>query len=201
MSEHLLQINTSLFSEAGASSRLADEFARSWLNEHPDTPRVVRDFAREPVPHLTADAFTAFATPREERDKRQQKAHEYSMRLIRELRDAKTVILGLPMYNKGVPSMLKAWFDHVARAGITFRYTEDGPEGLLADRPVYVLAARGGKYRGTPSDTQTAYVRQFLELLGIESVQFIYAEGLAMGQDERRKALSRASECIRRHAA
>lgn len=200
MPGHLLQLNTSLFSEEGTSSRLADEFARRWLEEHPGTPRVVRDFAREPVPHLTAETFGAFTTPAEEHDQRQRQADAYSMHLIRELRDADAVVLGLPMYNKGVPSMLKAWFDHVARAGITFRYTENGPEGLLRDRPVYVLAARGGKYRGTGADNQTAYVRQFFEFLGIVSVEFIYAEGLAMGGEERRRALTRAGECIRHHA-
>jgi FMN-dependent NADH-azoreductase len=96
-----------------------------------------------------------------------------------------------------VPSVLKAYFDHIARAGETFRYTEKGSVGLLTGKKAYVFAARGGKYLGTPMDTQTAYVRQFLAFLGITDVEFIYAEGLAMGEPIRENALSSASAAAR----
>ena len=120
----------------------------------------------------------------------------YSNRLIDELRRADVIVLGLPMYNFGVPSTLKAYFDHVARAGETFRYTENGPVGLLTGKKVYVFAARGGRYAGTPSDAQTGYVRQFLGFLGIEDVEFVYAEGLAVDEASKQSALSQAHSAI-----
>jgi len=101
------------------------------------------------------------------------------------------------MYNFGVPSALKAYFDHIARAGRTFRYTEKGPVGLLAGRKAIVVATRGGLYAGTALDTQTAYVRDFLRFIGIADVEFVYAEGLAMGEEPKARALAKAHETIR----
>ena len=106
------------------------------------------------------------------------------------------IALALPLYNFGVPSTLKAYFDHVARAGITFRYTAAGPEGLLKGKKAYVFAARGGLYEGTPRDTQTGYVRDFLAFLGITEVEFVYAEGLSMGDAAKESALGRAAAAI-----
>jgi FMN-dependent NADH-azoreductase len=95
-----------------------------------------------------------------------------------------------------MPSTLKAYFDHIARAGVTFRYTEQGPEGLLTGKKAYVFAARGGEYAGTPLDNQTAYVRQFLAFLGITDVEFVYAEGLAISPARKEAALARAEKAI-----
>jgi FMN-dependent NADH-azoreductase len=105
------------------------------------------------------------------------------------------------MYNFGVPSTLKAYFDHVARAGVTFHYTADGPAGLLTGKKAYVVATRGGRYSGTPQDLQSAYVRQFLAFLGIIDVEFVYAEGLALGAESRAKALAAAGDRLERIAA
>jgi FMN-dependent NADH-azoreductase len=121
----------------------------------------------------------------------------YSDGLIGELKRADTIVLGLPMFNFGVPSMLKAYFDHIARAGETFGYTEKGPVGFLTGKKAYVFAARGGNYVGTMMDTQTAYVRQFLAFLGITDVEFVYAEGLAMGEPVKEKALASARTAAR----
>jgi FMN-dependent NADH-azoreductase len=121
---------------------------------------------------------------------------QYSDALIAELERAEVIVLGLPLYNFGVPSTLKAYFDHVARAGMTFQYTDTGPVGLLTGKKAYVTAARGGLYAGTPADTQTPYVRQFLGFLGIEDVEFVYAEGLAISEASREAALARAKTSI-----
>jgi len=102
------------------------------------------------------------------------------------------------MYNFGIPSTLKAWIDHVARAGRTFKYTEKGPIGLLKDRKVVVIAARGGQYLGTPIDTQTTYIKDFLNFIGLHDIEFIYAEGLAMGEELRQQALTQAHAAIKR---
>ena len=193
----LLQIQASLFSGDGQSSRLARQFVAAWRDGEPGSRVVVRDLAADPVPHLTAERFQAFLAKPEERSPAQRAVADYSQGLIDELRDADVVVIGLPMYNFGVPSTLKAYFDHIARAGLTFRYTANGPEGLLKGKKAYVFAARGGLYAGTPADTQSGYVRDFLRFLGIEDVEFVYAEGLAMGDERKEAALEAAGRTIR----
>lgn len=188
----LLQIRSSLFSDQGQSSQLADQYVARWQAAHPDGTVVTRDLAANPIPHLTAERFGAFTTPAEQRTTEQQAVVAESDALIAELRAADVVVLGLPLYNFGMPSTLKAYIDHIARAGETFRYTANGPEGLLGGRQVRVFAARGGLYAGTPLDTQSSYLRNFLAFLGITDVEFIYAEGLAMGDEKRESALSQA---------
>ena len=194
----LLQLNTSLFSNAGQSSRLADRFVAGLKAAAPDLEVVVRDLAREPVPHLTAERFQAFLAKPEARSAEQQAIVASSDALIRELQAADVVVIGLPMYNFGVPSQLKAYFDHVARAGVTFRYTESGPVGLLTGKKAYVFATRGGLYAGTARDSETAYVRQFLAFVGIADVEFVYAEGLAISDASKQAALAKAANAIAR---
>lgn len=194
----LLQIQTSLFESNGQSSRLASRFTDEWRAANADGEVIVRDIGRDPVPHLTAQRFQAFLAKPADRTPEQQAVAAFSDTLIDELRRADVIVLGLPMYNFGVPSSLKAYFDHIARAGVTFRYTEKGAEGLLKGKKAYVFATRGGLYAGTPLDTQTAYVRDFLRFLGIDDVEFIYAEGLAMGDAPREKALGAANRVIDR---
>jgi FMN-dependent NADH-azoreductase len=162
---------------------------------------IKRDLAGEPVPHLTAERFGAFITKPEERSAAQQAVAAYSDALIDELKRADVIVLGLPMYNFGLPSMLKAYFDHIARAGVTFRYTEKGPVGLLTGKKAYIFAARGGLYQGTPLDTQTGYVRDFLRFLGIADVEFVYAEGLAISPESKGKSVAAAEAAIERLAA
>lgn len=197
----LLQINSSLFSEGGQSSRLAQAFVDRWRNRHAHGRVIVRDLAHEPVPHLTAEAFRGFSARPSERTPAQQAAVALSDRLIAELERADLIVLGLPMYNFGVPSSLKAYFDYVARAGVTFRYTEEGAQGLLAGRGAIVFSTRGGNYAGTPNDTEARYVEQFLNFIGIAPVEFVYAEGLAIGPETREAALAQAGKCTEHLAA
>ena len=193
----LLQLNTSLYSNEGQSSQLTQRYVDAWSARNPNGAVIVRDLAADPVPHLTAERFAAFNTAPAARSGEQQLVVDYSDRLIEELRRADTVVIGLPMYNFGVPSPLKAYFDPVARANVTFKYTETGPVGLLSGKQVYVFATRGGAYAGTPMDLQTDYVRQFLGFIGMKDVEFVYAEGLAMGA-RRETALAQAREAIDR---
>jgi FMN-dependent NADH-azoreductase len=102
------------------------------------------------------------------------------------------VVLGVPMYNFGVPAALKNWIDAISRAKVTFQYTANGPEGLLKGKKVYVALTRGGQYRNTPADTQVPYLKTVLSFLGMTDLQFVYAEGLAMGPDAEQKALASA---------
>jgi len=198
MNKTLLQINASLFSDAGASSVLANEFVAGWKKRNPAAVVIVRDLAREPVPHLTAERFQAFITPVDKRDANQRAEVAYSDALIDELKRADVIVLGVPMYNFDVPSTLKAYFDHIARAGVTFRYTEKGPTGQLTGKKVYVFASRGGIYAGKPHDTQTAYLKNFLGLLGITDIEFVYAEGLAISAASKDTALAQAKQVVAR---
>src|SRR3989454_11247173 len=171
----LLQIKSSIFSDGGQSSRLTERFIAAWRESNPDGQVIVRDLALEPVPHLDAARFGAFLAKPGERSAAQQAVIEHSDPLIDELKRADVVLLGLTMYNFGLPSALKAYFDHVARAGGTFGYTEKGAIGLLTGKKVYVFTARGGLYAGTSRDTQTPYVRHFLEFLGMDDNEIIPA--------------------------
>ena len=192
----LLQIRSSIFSNDGQSSRLAERFVARWRASNPGGKVIVRDLAKEPVPHLDAARFGAFLAKPEERTPAQQAVVDYSDALIGELKRADVVVLGLPMYNFGVPSTLKAYFDHVARVGETFKYTEKGPVGLLTGKKVYVFAARGGMYAGTPNDTQTPFIRTFLSFLGMSDIEFVYAEGLAISEASKQQSLARAEAVI-----
>lgn len=192
----LLKINASLFSGNGQSSQLTERFVTAWQARHPDTRVIERDLAANPVPHLDGTRFMAFLAKPEERSAEQQAVVDFSDALIAELRTADAIVIGLPMYNFGIPSQLKAYFDHIARAGVTFRYTATGPEGLLTGKKAYILAARGGIYAGTPKDSQTAYVRDFLGFIGITDVEFIYAEGLNMGDESKNAALTKAHQSL-----
>jgi len=193
---NILQINSSIHSADAQSSRLAGEIVASLRAANPAAALTVRDLARDPIPHLDAARFGAFLEKPEKRDASQRQAVAESDALIEELRRADVLVLGLPMYNFGVPSQLKAWIDHVARAGQTFRYTERGPVGLLAGKKAYVVATRGGLYAGTPSDGQSAYLRQILGFLGITDVEFVYAEGLAISAESRERSLAAARASI-----
>lgn len=192
----LLQIKTSVFSDHGNSTKLANDFVAQWQKRHPGGRVVVRDLGAQPVPHLTAERVQAFFTPAEQRTPEQQAHADASQELIDELKAADVIVLGLPLYNFGVPSTLKAYFDHLARAGITFRYTANGPEGLLADRKVYIFAARGGFYQGTPADSQTPFMTSFLNFIGLKDIEYVYAEGLNIGEEQKRSALEAAAQKI-----
>lgn len=196
----ILQLNSSLSGPEGESSRLASEFADA-LAARTGAQRVVRDLALQPVPHLTAERFAAFGTPAAERTLEQQRYVAESDALVEELRRADVLVLAVPMYNFGTPSTLKAYFDHVARAGVTFRYTPEGPVGLLTGKRAYVIATRGGRYAGTSRDLQSDYLRLFLGFVGIRDVEFIHVEGLARGAAERQDALAAAAQRIERLAA
>jgi FMN-dependent NADH-azoreductase len=180
---NILQVKSSILGGNSQSSRLADAFVAL----HPNAEVVVRDLGANPVPHLDGARIGAFFSKPEARSAEQKATVAYSDGLIDELRRADVLVLGLPMYNFGVPSQLKAWFDHLARAGETFKYTEKGALGLLTGKKAYVFAARGGLYGDDHSQTQ--FVREFLAFIGIADVEFVYAEGLAMGEASRNKGV------------
>ena len=191
----LLKIQSSLSGDDSQSSRLAARYAAAWLERHPQGRVIDRDLARQPVPHLTAERFAAFVASPEERSLEQRRVVDESDALIGELQAADVVVLAVPMHNFSVPSTLRAYFDHVARAGVTFRYSASGPQGLLAGKRAVVIVTRGGYYPdGT--DLQVPYVRQFLGFLGITDVEVVVAEGLAISAEARDAGLGQAREAI-----
>jgi len=195
----ILQIKSSVFNGSGQSSRLADEFVARLHEQDLEAELIQRDLVADPVPHLDGARAGAFFAKPEERGPEQRAVIAYSDALIDELRGADVLVLGLPMYNFGVPSQLKAWFDHIARAGETFKYTEKGAVGLLTGKKAYVFATRGGVYGD--NDAQTQFVRQFLGFIGIADVEFVYAEGLAISPESRNNSLIAAQARSQRLAA
>lgn len=193
----LLQIHTSLHGAESLSSSLANDYVEQWQLAQPNGRIISRDLSSSPVPHLTAERFSAFAVAPDERDEEQRTATELSDELISELRAADEILIALPMHNFNVPSTLKAYFDHVARAGETFRYTSAGPVGLLTGKRAIIVATRGGRYEGTPSDLQTEYMKRFLAFLGITETNFVYAEGIASGGDSLTRSIENARQQIR----
>ena len=189
---NILQINASARSEGANSTRVANAIVARLQTASPDAVLNVRDLATTPHPVLDEAALGAIFTPADKRSPEQAARVALDDALIAELQAADVLVLGVPMYNFGIPVQLKTWIDAVARAGVTFRYTENGPEGLLKGKKVYVALARGGKYRGTELDSQVPHLRTFLGFLGMTDVSFIYAEGFSMGPDAARQALADA---------
>lgn len=174
----LLQIHSSILGDNSQSSALARQFTRQWQTQHPDGRVISRDLAADPLPHLDGTRVGAFFTDAAQRSPEQQALVAQSDALIEELRQADVVVLGVPMYNFSIPSQLKSWMDNIARAGVSFRYTSNGPEGLLGNKPVYIFTTRGGIYHANDADYQVPFLRQFFGLLGMTDIQVIYAEGL-----------------------
>jgi FMN-dependent NADH-azoreductase len=171
------------------------KYALALLHSRDPALRVItRDLGRSPVPHLTYDAATALRSD-DPVNEAQVAAQALSDELIAELKAADTVIIGAPMYNFGIPSTLKAWFDHVLRAGITFRYTENGPVGLVTGKQAIVIESRGGFYSEGPTrilDSQEPHLRNLLSFMGITYVTFIRAEKLALGAEAREHSIDAA---------
>src|SRR6476469_10165114 len=163
---------------------------------NPEATAHVRDLSDSPHPVMDEAALSALFTPEQERSSEQAARVALDDALIAELQAADVVVLGVPMYNFGVPAQLKNWIDAISRAGVTFRYTEKGPEGLLKGKHVYVALTRGGKYRNTPADTQVPYLRTVLAFLGMTDVHFVYAEGLSLGATAEQTAIVSAYEQI-----
>ncbi len=192
---NILVIKSSLNEASGNSSKLTDHYI-STLKARKPVSVTSRNLYTSDLGHLEASEMEAWMTDADARTDEQAKLAALSDTLVEEVQAADEIVIGVPMYNFGIPSALKAWIDRIARAGVTFRYTENGPQGLLEGKTVTVLAARGGQYAGTPMDTQTEYLKHFFAFIGITDIRFVYAEGLAMGDEQASKAFSNANEKI-----
>jgi FMN-dependent NADH-azoreductase len=196
----LLQINSSVFGDNGQSSQLNQQLVQEWLAKNTDGKVVKRDLTQDVIPHLDSTRVSAFFTPADKRSPEQQAIVDYSDMLINEIKQADAIVIGAPMYNFSIPSQLKSYFDHLARAGVTFKYTETGPVGLLDNKPVYIVTTRGGIHKDLPSDSQTALLKSFLNLIGLKNLHFIYAEGLNMSH-KKDESLLDAKRAIQQEVA
>lgn len=192
----ILQVNTAARTVGANSTQVANRVAQRLIVKHPSAILDVLDLAVTPHPALDEPGLSAIFTPAEQRTEEQHARVEQDNALIAQVQAANILVLGVPMYNFGISSQLKNWIDAIAKAGVTFRYTESGPEGLLKDKKVYVALARGGIYRDTPNDTQVPYLKMILGFLGLSDVEFIYGEGFALGTESAEKAFASAEDQI-----
>jgi FMN-dependent NADH-azoreductase len=199
---HLLVINSSAAGAASVSKQLIDETVARLRAADPALVVVERDLGADPVPHLTPDS-TAAIRGAEPANDAQRAAKVLSDSLVAELKAADTLIIGAPMYNFGIPSTLKSWFDHVLRAGVTFKYGEKGPVGLLEGKRAIVVESRGGIYSSGPTqalDSQEPHLRTMLGFIGISDVTFVRAEKLGYGPEAREQAINDAKAELARVA-
>lgn len=179
----ILHLDSSALGSASASRELTAALVRQLRADSPHVDVTYRDLDAQPLPHLTG-ASLAKSDPAEV---------ELAQRVMQEFLDADVVVIGAPMYNFSLPSTLKAWIDRIAVAGVTFRYTASGPEGLAGGKRVIVASTRGGVYGdASPADFQEAYLRQVFAFLGVRDVEIVRAEGLNLGPEQRSSGLAAA---------
>jgi FMN-dependent NADH-azoreductase len=202
----LLHIDSSPLAGASASRELTRRTVERWQAAHPGTTVEVLDLVTDAPAHLDADSLSFRLAPDAPGlTETQRRENAVSERLVSQFLAADVIVVGAPLYNFGIPSQLKAWIDRIAQAGRTFRYTANGPEGLAGGKTVIVVSTRGGQYAGIPAmeamEHQESYLRAVFGFLGITDVRIVRAEGLAMGDDARAKAMAEADAAIAAHTA
>ncbi len=180
---NVLAISTSAKKDGSISRTLTGDLLRALEDRHGDVDIVERDLA-DGLPFVDAAWVEANFTADEDRTDRHRQTLAGSDALVAELKTADVIVIGAPIYNFSIPAVLKAWIDMIARARVTFRYTENGPEGLLTGKKAYVIVPSGGVPVGSPVDFATPYLKQALAFVGITDVEFIGAKGADRGNRE-----------------
>ena len=194
----ILHITASIRGDESVSRTLSTKLAEKLAAEQ-SAEVVEGELSKNDIPYVSAERFEANGKAKEERTAEQQELAAIADTLIEELQSADTIVLGVPVYNFGVPATFKAWADLVARAGTTFKYGENGPEGLLSGKKAYLVAVSGGTPMGSDFDFMSPWVKFFLGFLGIQNVEVIAADGI-MGQDGEEK-INAAKQTIEAMAA
>jgi FMN-dependent NADH-azoreductase len=193
----ILRIDSATTGENSVTRELTDAIADHFRAKYPDATWVVRDFATDPLPHLDVAKTGAIRQPQETHDEAMKAAFPGERAVLDEFLASDIVILGVPMYNFTVPSSIKAWLDRLGVPGVTFGYTEKGPEGFAGGRRVIVASSRGGAYEmGGPGEHQETYLKTIFGFIGIDDVEFIRAEKIGFGPEAREAALAAAREEI-----
>jgi FMN-dependent NADH-azoreductase len=192
---NILHITSSVRGNDSESTRVTSQVVDKLLAANPGAAVTRRDLGANPHPLLDGAAVGALFTPADQRTAEQAARVALDDALIAEAQAADVIVIGAPMYNFSMPVQLKGWFDAIARAGVTFRYTETGPEGLLKNKKVYVATSRGGVYPAE-ADPQVPQMRTLLNFLGLTDHTFIYSSGMAMGPEAVSKGQAAANEAI-----
>lgn len=192
----VLVLKSSILATYSQSNQLADFFVEQWKAAHAGDEITVRDLAAQPIPVLDGELVGALRPSDAALTPRQQEALALSDELIAELQANDVIVMAAPMYNFNIPTQLKNYFDLIARAGVTFRYTEKGPEGLVTGKRAIILTSRGGIHKDTPTDLVVPYLRLFLGFIGITDVEFVFAEGIAYGPEVATKAQADAKQLL-----
>ncbi|MGP8304948.1 FMN-dependent NADH-azoreductase [Vibrio sp. YIC-376] len=183
----VLALKSSILGDYSQSNKLVEEFTKN-IDQDKLT---VRDLAANPLPVLDFTVATALRAT-EDLSQEQQEVVNLSDTLIEEVKAADTLVIAAPMYNFTIPTQLKNWIDLIARAGVTFKYTETGVQGLIEGKKAIVVTTRGGIHKDAPTDIITPYLRTVLGFVGITEVEFVYAEALNMGEDAATKGITEA---------
>lgn len=196
---NILHINVGMFGDNSVSTQLSNKIVQRLQASHADAQVVTRDLTGQSVAHLDAEILLAASTKQEERSERQVKELATTETLLEEIFAADVLVIGAPMYNFTIPSQLKAWLDRIAQAGRTFRYTENGPEGLLTNKRAIIASARGGFYTENSTsalDHQESYLKTMLGFVGITDVTIVRAEGVNISDSQREESIQAASKDI-----
>ncbi|EGQ7836234.1 FMN-dependent NADH-azoreductase [Vibrio parahaemolyticus] len=183
----VLALKSSILGDYSQSNKLVEDFIKNVDQDK----LTVRDLAANPLPVLDFAVVTALRAT-EDLSQEQQAVVDLSDTLIEEVKAADTLVIAAPMYNFTIPTQLKNWIDLIARAGVTFKYTENGVQGLIEGKKAIVVTTRGGIHKDSPTDNVTPYLRTVLGFVGITDVEFVYAEALNMGDDAASKGISEA---------
>jgi len=199
----VLAIRSSATGANSVTNALIDHYLADYAAHHADATVVERNLDLDPIAHIHADTLAGIGRPAPETEAAKP-VRLLSDALIAELSTADLLVIGAPMYNFGIPTTLKSWFDHVLRAGATFNYTAEGPEGLMKGKRALIITARGGIYSTGPSaanDFVVPHLRTLLGFMGITDVTVIYAEGMAYGPEAAAKAVAGAQAELKQAAA
>lgn len=193
----LLHLDSSILADSSASRQLSSAVVAAWQAAEPGVQVIYRDLADDALSHLSALSLIAAGTPAELRSAAQQHEAELAQRALEEFLDADAIVIGAPMYNFALPSQLKAWIDRITVAGKTFKYGENGPQGLAGGKQVVIVSTAGGVHAGQPSGAaHEQYLKFVLGFVGIDDIQVVRAEGLAYGEEPRAAAMQAAAQQV-----
>lgn len=187
--KNTLVLKSSILGPHSQSTQLIDKVLES------KSGIIERNLAESPLPILDMDVATALRGG-DALTEQQQAILALSDQLIDELKAADQIVIGAPMYNFMVPTQLKNWFDMIARAGVTFSYTENGPVGLIDNKKVIVVTTRGGLHKDSPRNSIESYLTTMLGFIGLTDVEFVYAEALNMGEEQAEAAREQATQAL-----
>ena len=193
----ILRIDSATTGEQSISRKLTDELVRHFTAKHPDATVIERDLVAEPLPHIDPITTKAIRTPPETHEEAVAAAYPDQRAVLDEFLASDVVIVGAPMYNFSIPSQLKAWLDRLGVPGVTFKYSEKGPEGLAGGRKVVVASARGGAYTNDQvAENQESLLATFFGFIGVDDLHFVRVEKAGFGPEAIEAGLAAAKEEI-----